>query len=81
MNVTVYTTPTCSYCNAAKEFLTLIGVSFREVDVAADPVAAQEMVNRTGQRGVPVIDVNGTVVVGFNRQALLDSLRANGYSI
>jgi len=59
----------------------LIGVSFREVDVAADPVATQEMVNRTGQRGVPVIDVNGTVIVGFNRQALLDSLRANGYSI
>lgn len=81
MRVTVYSTPTCSYCNAAKEFLELIGVPFQEVNVAADPVAAEQMVKKTGQRSVPVIDVNGTIIIGFNRQALLDSLRVNGFSI
>ncbi len=81
MNVTVYSTPTCSYCSAAKEFLTLIGVPFHEVDVAADPLAAQEIINKTGQRAVPIIDVNGTIIVGFDRTALLDSLRTNGFSI
>jgi glutaredoxin-like YruB-family protein len=81
MKVTVYSTPTCSFCNAAKEFLTLLGVPFNEINVAADLTAAQEMINKTGQRGVPVIDVSGTIIVGFNRQALLGTLRANGFPI
>ena len=81
MNITVYGTSTCLHCTAAKDFLALIGIPFKEVDVGADPVAAQEMVNRTGQRSVPVIDVNGTIVVGFNRNALLDSLRASGFLV
>jgi glutaredoxin 3 len=81
MKITVYGTPTCSHCNAAKEFLILLGVPFNEINVAADLTAAQEMINKTGQRGVPVIDVNGTLIVGFNRQALLDTLKANGYPI
>ena len=81
MKVTVYSTPHCSYCSAAKEFLSLIGIPFQEIDVATDPVAAQEIVDRTGQRGVPVIDVNGTIIVGFDRQTLLESLKANGFPI
>jgi len=81
MNVTIYSTPTCLYCNAAKEFLALIGIPFNEVNIVADPAAAQEIVDKTGQRSVPVIDVNGTIIVGFNRQALLDSLRANGFPV
>lgn len=81
MNVTVYGTPTCCYCAAAKDFLALIGIPFKEIDVAADPVAAQEIVNRTGQRSVPVIDVNGTIIVGFNRNVLLESLRAKGFRV
>ncbi len=81
MKVTVYSTPHCCYCSAAKEFLSLIGIPFQEIDVATDPVAAQEIVDKTGQRGVPVIDVNGTIIVGFDRQTLLESLKANGFPI
>jgi glutaredoxin-like YruB-family protein len=81
MKVMVYSSPQCSYCSAAKEFLSLIGIPFQEIDVAANPVAAQEMVEKTGQRGVPVIDVNGTIIVGFDRQTLLESLKANGFPI
>jgi len=68
--VTVYTTPTCGYCRQAKRFLAERGVDFREVDVSADDAAASEIVRRTGQFGVPVIDVGGTLVVGFNRARL-----------
>jgi len=81
VNVKVYSTPTCSYCAAAKAFLRLIGVAFYEVDVAANQLEAQEMLDKSGQRTVPVIDVNGTIIVGFNREALLKTLRANGFSV
>lgn len=68
--VTVYTTPTCGYCHQAKRFLAEHGVDFREVDVSIDEAAAIELVRRTGQYGVPVIDVGGALVVGFNRSRL-----------
>ncbi len=66
MSVVIYTTPTCGYCQTAKKFLSQRGVPFVEKDVSRDPAAAQEMVQRSGQRGVPVIVVDGEVVVGFN---------------
>ncbi|MBX5477291.1 MAG: glutaredoxin family protein [Clostridia bacterium] len=66
MAVTVYTTPTCPYCRSAKRFLQERNVPFREVDVSRDPRAAAELVRRTGQTGVPVIDVNGEIIVGFD---------------
>ena len=81
MNVTVYSTPTCAYCNAAKEFLASIGIRFRDVNVSTGQLAAQEMINKSGQRSVPVIDINGTIIVGFNRQELLDTLKSKGYSL
>ncbi len=70
MSVTVYTTPTCPWCNRAKEFLTQRGVPFAERDVAADARAAEEMVRLSGQSGVPVITVGADVVVGFDRPRL-----------
>jgi glutaredoxin-like YruB-family protein len=70
MSVTVYTTPTCGYCHQVKRYLGGKGVSYREVDVSRDQGAAQEMVERSGQMGVPVIDVDGEMVVGFNVQEL-----------
>lgn len=66
MAVTVYTTPTCPYCRSAKRFLQERNIPFREVDVSRDPQAAAELVRRTGQTGVPVIDVNGEIIVGFD---------------
>ena len=65
--VTVYSTPTCSWCQAAKDHLTSQNVSFDEVDVAADMERAREMVEKSGQYGVPVLDIDGEIVIGFDR--------------
>jgi glutaredoxin-like YruB-family protein len=75
MNVVVYTTPTCGYCYQAKEFLSRQGVPFVEKNVAADRQAAAEMVRVSGQQGVPVITVDGQVVVGFNQPKLRQLLQ------
>jgi glutaredoxin 3 len=74
MNVTVYTTPSCPYCYQAKQFLKQRGVPFVEKNVAADPRAAREMVRASGQQGVPVITVDGQVVIGFNQPRLMQLL-------
>ena len=71
--VTVYSTPTCSWCQIAKEHLTTSGISFEDVDVSTDQQRAKEMVEKSGQMGVPVIDIDGEIVVGFDR-ARIDSL-------
>ncbi|MCS6829579.1 MAG: glutaredoxin family protein [bacterium] len=65
--VIVFSTPNCPYCNMAKRYLRERGVRFRDVDVSRDPAAARDMVRRSGQQGVPVIDINGKIVVGFDR--------------
>jgi glutaredoxin-like YruB-family protein len=75
MNVVVYTTPTCGYCYQAKEFLSRQGIPFVEKNVAADRRAATEMVQLSGQQGVPVISVDGEVVVGFNQPRLAQLLK------
>lgn len=75
MKVTIYTTPTCGYCTQAKRFLTRQGVPFVEKNVAADRKAAMEMVRLSGQQGVPVISVDGQVVVGFNQPRLMQLLK------
>ncbi len=71
--VTVYSTPACSWCQIAKEHLRANGVEFEDVDVAADMNRAREMVERSGQYGVPVIEIDGNIVVGFDRDRI-DSL-------
>jgi len=63
--VTVYSTPTCPYCVYAKNYFTENGVAFTDIDVSRDHVAAREMVQKSGQMGVPVIDIGGNIVVGF----------------
>lgn len=65
--VILFTTPTCGYCRTAKQYFRQNGVRFREVDVSKDPAAARDMQRRSGQMGVPVIDINGRTVVGFDR--------------
>lgn len=64
-NVIVYSTPTCPYCVMAKEYFSRAGVAFEDVDVSRDHARAVEMVRKSGQMGVPVIDIGGEVVVGF----------------
>lgn len=70
VKVKVYSTPTCPYCSMAKEFLKQHNVDFLDVDVSKDQQAAQEMIRKSGQMGVPVIEINGNIVVGFDKQKL-----------
>ncbi|HHV29951.1 glutaredoxin family protein [Acetivibrio mesophilus] len=73
MDVIVYTTPTCPWCTRVKEYLNQNDVQYREVNVASDRNAAMEMIQKSGQRGVPVVEIDGNIVVGFD-QAKIDSL-------
>ena len=68
--VIVFSTPTCTYCNAAKRYFREKGIKFNDVDVTRDPAAARDMVRRSGQQGVPVIDIGGRIIVGFNRPVI-----------
>jgi glutaredoxin-like YruB-family protein len=68
--VIVYSTPTCPYCNYAKEFLADNKISFEDKNVASDSDAAREMVRKSNQMGVPVIDINGSIVVGYDPNEL-----------
>lgn len=72
--VTVYSTPTCSWCNTLKTWLRKNNIPFADVDVSRDEKAAQDLVRRTGQQGVPQTDVNGQIVVGFNQARLKELL-------
>ncbi len=78
VNILVYTTPTCPYCHATKNFLSELGVSFREVDVSIDPRAARDLIIKSGQMGVPVLDVDEEMIIGFNREAIIAALRKSG---
>ena len=69
-NVTVYSTPWCAYCKKAKEYFTAHGISYSEKDVVADEKARDEMISKSGQLGVPVIDIDGKIVVGFDQERL-----------
>uniref|UniRef100_A0A7C3MIJ3 Glutaredoxin family protein n=1 Tax=Dictyoglomus thermophilum TaxID=14 RepID=A0A7C3MIJ3_DICTH len=71
--VIVYSTSSCPWCNAAKRYLRERGIRFYDVDVSKDKKAAEEMVRKSGQMGVPVIDINGHIIVGFDR-AKIDRL-------
>jgi glutaredoxin-like YruB-family protein len=66
-NITVYSTPTCSWCNTLKSFLRDHNIKFRDVDVSKDTKAAEDMVKRSGQQGVPQTLINGEVIVGFDK--------------
>lgn len=73
MSVKVYSTPSCPWCTVAKNYLSSKHVQFEDLDVSKNREAAVEMVQKSGQRGVPVIDFDGKIIVGFD-QATLDSL-------
>lgn len=73
-SVTIYSTPTCPYCKMAKEFCTENKIEFTEVDVAADDKAAQSMIEKSGQMGVPVIEIDGKIIVGFDKDAMKEAL-------
>lgn len=68
--VKIYTTGTCPWCVKTKEFFKANNIKYEEVNVGADEKARNEMFDKSGQFGVPVTDVNGTVIVGFDKEAL-----------
>ncbi|MEK6901796.1 MAG: glutaredoxin domain-containing protein [Nanoarchaeota archaeon] len=70
VTVTLYTTPTCPWCVRTKEFLKKKKVKYTELNVVEDENAREAMVKKSGQMGVPVIDIDGTIIVGFDEAAL-----------
>ena len=72
--VTIYTTPTCVYCKMAKAFFREHNVEYSEKNVATDEAARNEMVEKSGQLGVPVIDIDGEIIVGFDKPKLSELL-------
>ena len=75
MAVTIYTTPTCSYCTMAKNWFKENGIRYTEYNVASNLRKADEMVKKSGQMGVPVLDVNGRIIVGFDKPKIESALK------
>jgi len=72
--VIVYSTPTCPHCNSLKQYLKQQQIPFRDVDVSKNQKMAQELVRKSGQQGVPQTEINGRIVVGFNRSKINEML-------
>jgi len=68
--ITVYTTPTCAFCHAVKEYFKSKKVEYTEKDLTQDEAAAKWVLENTGQLAVPVVDINGKVIVGFDRPSI-----------
>ena len=69
--IKVYSTPTCPYCITLKQFLKEHNIEFEDIDVSQNQNALEEMVKKSGQLGVPVIDINGEIVVGFDKERIV----------
>jgi len=78
MTVKLYSTPTCPYCTLAKEYFKGKNVEFEDINVAEDQKAAEEMIEKSGQMGVPVIDIDGKIIVGFNKEEIDKGLGQQG---
>jgi len=72
--VKIYSSPTCPYCKACKKFLDLYEIPYADLDVAENKENRAEMIKRSGQHGVPVIDVDGELIIGFDRDRLMVKL-------
>ena len=70
MSVKVYSTPSCPWCTVLKDYLESKSIAYEDFDVSRDRQAATEMIKKSGQRGVPVADIDGQIIVGFNKQAI-----------
>ena len=75
--VKIYTTPTCIYCKMTKEFFGKNSVQYQELNVATDEKAREEMINKSHQFGVPVIDVDGQITIGFDKEKISELLQIN----
>ncbi|MBS3139821.1 glutathione S-transferase N-terminal domain-containing protein [Candidatus Woesearchaeota archaeon] len=75
MPVKIYTTPTCPWCHKAKEWLKQNKIKYIEKNVAADEQARKEMIKKSGQMGVPVLEIKGKIIVGFDRKEIQNALK------
>ena len=78
-NITIYSTPTCHFCQMTKDFLKEKGIAYTEHNVASDLEKRQEMIQKSGQMGVPVIFVDNEMIVGFDKERLISTLRLTAY--
>jgi len=76
MTVKVYSTPTCPWCTTAKRYLASKNVPYEDIDVTRNRGGAMEMIRKSGQRGVPVIDIDGKIIIGFDQAAIDSMIRA-----
>ena len=72
--ITIYSTPTCPYCTVAKNYFKDNNIEFEEIDVSKDQDKAQEMIKKSGQMGVPQIEIDGEIIVGFDKEKIDDKL-------
>ena len=73
-NVKIYSTPTCPWCIRTKQFLKDNNVIFEDIDISANQAATEEMIQKTGQMGVPVVDIEGEIIVGFDKEKIAQAL-------
>ena len=76
--VTIYSAPWCAFCHAAKQYLDKLGVKYTDKDVEADSNNAMEAINKSHQSGIPVIDIKGDIIIGFDRPKIDQSLKTHG---
>lgn len=68
--IKIYSTPTCYWCKKVKEYLQLINIAFDDINITNNADAFEEMVTKSNQMGVPVLDINGTIIIGFDKAAI-----------
>lgn len=73
----IYSADWCAFCHAAKQYFDRLGIKYEERDVESDPKYATEVVEKSGQMGIPVIDINGTIIVGFDRPKIDAALKTD----
>jgi len=73
-SVIVYSTPTCPFCIRTKQFLKDSNIQFEDIDVSSDTEKAQVMIKKSGQMGVPVLDIDGTIIIGFDKEKIKETL-------
>jgi len=77
-SVTIYSAVWCGFCHAAKEYLDKLGIKYTDHDIEKDQKYAQESIDKSGQMGIPVLDIGGTIIVGFDRPKIDAALKEHG---
>jgi len=75
-HVTIYSADWCAFCHAAKDYFDKLGIKYEEKNVEADPAIANESITKSGQTGIPVIDIDGRIIVGFDRPKIDAALKS-----